>query len=223
MPANWQAQCRRRGLPAVLQRGDEVVAGLEADRVEAGDQRRNAPVPLRVGQAHVAVDNSERVRDRGRRWRESLGRDRACRKNAEGGNFRHDKRSKADDKAVNRNLSSNVARSSRGILIGRSKGTHTAVMEFLAASFVLLRGRARRQRAQFVNQEKTMTSISKLALIATFAAAGIASPAFAQSDTNSHSHRIPAHLSGRLFDMAPQDVSARDLTSLGHRRRQRRL
>jgi hypothetical protein len=83
-------------------------------------------------------------------------------------------------------------------------------MEFLAVSFVLIRGRARRQRAQFVNQEKTMTSISKLALLATFAAAGIASPAFAQSDANSHSHRIPAHLSGRLFDMAPQNVSARD-------------
>ena len=50
-----------RGLPAVLQRGDEMVAGLQPDGVEARDQRRNAPVPLRIGQPHLAVDDGERI------------------------------------------------------------------------------------------------------------------------------------------------------------------
>ena len=50
-----------RGLPAVLQHGDEMVAGLKPELVEARDQRRNAAVPLRVGQAHLAIDDSERI------------------------------------------------------------------------------------------------------------------------------------------------------------------
>ena len=52
---------QRRRLPAVLQHGDEVVARAEPDGVETGDQRRNAPVPLRVGEADFAVDDGERV------------------------------------------------------------------------------------------------------------------------------------------------------------------
>ena len=51
-----------RGLPAVLQRGDEMIAGLQPDRVEARDQRRNAPVPLRVGQPQLAIDDRQRMR-----------------------------------------------------------------------------------------------------------------------------------------------------------------
>ncbi len=38
-----------RGLPAVGQRGDEMVAWLQPDGVEAGDQRRDGSVPLRIG------------------------------------------------------------------------------------------------------------------------------------------------------------------------------
>jgi hypothetical protein len=64
----------------------------------------------------------------------------------------------------------------------------------------------RQAGVQFTNQEKTMTSVSKLAFLAAFAAASIASPAFARSDTNSHSRKIPAHHSGRLFDIAPQNA-----------------
>ena len=51
-----------RGLPAILQRGDEMIAGLQPDRVEARDQRRNAPVPLRISQPHLAIGNRQRLR-----------------------------------------------------------------------------------------------------------------------------------------------------------------
>ena len=51
-----------RRLPVVLQRRDQMVAGLEPEPVEARDQRGNPPVPLRIGQAHLAIDDGERVR-----------------------------------------------------------------------------------------------------------------------------------------------------------------
>jgi len=62
------------------------------------------------------------------------------------------------------------------------------------------------QGIQIGNQEKTMTSVAKLALLAALAA-GIASPALARSDAHSSSakvraHDIRAYDSGRLFDMA---------------------
>ena len=41
---------------------DQMVAGLEPEPVEARDQRGNPPVPLRIGQPHVAIDDGERVR-----------------------------------------------------------------------------------------------------------------------------------------------------------------
>ncbi len=53
---------QRRRFGAVLQHGDEVVACLEPDGVEAFDQRRNLPVPLRVCQAQFAVRDGQRVR-----------------------------------------------------------------------------------------------------------------------------------------------------------------
>jgi hypothetical protein len=73
-------------------------------------------------------------------------------------------------------------------------------------------------RCQFANQEKAMTSVAKLALLAAFAAAGASAPAFAQSATKSPavaataSHRPngSAHHNGRLFDSAPQNAPARD-------------
>ena len=51
-----------RRLPVVLQRRDQMVAGLQPEPVEARDQRGNPPVPLRIGEAHVAIDDGERVR-----------------------------------------------------------------------------------------------------------------------------------------------------------------
>ena len=53
---------QRRRLPAVLQRRDQVIARLQPDRVEARDHRRDAPIPLRIGQAHLAIDDGKRVR-----------------------------------------------------------------------------------------------------------------------------------------------------------------
>ena len=51
-----------RRLPVVLQHRDQMVAGLEPQPVEARDQRGNPPVPLRIGETHVAIDDGERVR-----------------------------------------------------------------------------------------------------------------------------------------------------------------
>ena len=51
-----------RRLPAVLQQRDEMIAGREPERVEAGNERRDPPVPVAVGQAHVAVDDRQRLR-----------------------------------------------------------------------------------------------------------------------------------------------------------------
>src|SRR5262249_19554513 len=51
-----------RGLPAILQRRDEVVAGLEAELVEARNQRRNPLEPRAIGQAQLAVDDRQRLR-----------------------------------------------------------------------------------------------------------------------------------------------------------------
>jgi len=50
------------GFPAVLQRGYDMIAALEPERAESCDQRRDAAVPLRVGQTHLAIDDSQRVR-----------------------------------------------------------------------------------------------------------------------------------------------------------------
>src|SRR5262249_4526330 len=51
-----------RSFPAVLQHGDEVVARLELQLVEALDQCGNLPKPSGIGQSHVAVDDGERLR-----------------------------------------------------------------------------------------------------------------------------------------------------------------
>ena len=51
-----------RRLPAVLQHGDEMVAGGKPDLVKAGDQRRDAPIPLAIVEANVAVDDRQRIR-----------------------------------------------------------------------------------------------------------------------------------------------------------------
>jgi hypothetical protein len=48
-------------LPAVLQRGDKMIVRLEPQRLEAGDERRDAPVPLRIGQAHLTVGDGEHI------------------------------------------------------------------------------------------------------------------------------------------------------------------
>ena len=48
------------GLPAVLQHRDQMIAGLQSDLVERGDQRGNFRVPLPVGQPQLAVDNGQR-------------------------------------------------------------------------------------------------------------------------------------------------------------------
>ena len=61
IPANWQAQCRLAASQRLCQRGDQMVADLESDGIEAGHQRRNAPIPLCVAQPHVAIDNGERA------------------------------------------------------------------------------------------------------------------------------------------------------------------
>jgi hypothetical protein len=82
-------------------------------------------------------------------------------------------------------------------------------MEFIAAGFVLLRY-GRQGSIRFVNQEKTMTSVSKLAFLAAIAVAGVTSPALAKSGANLHSAKVPARHSGRLFDMAPQSEPARN-------------
>ena len=50
-----------RSFPAILQRSDDVIAGFEPERVEPRDERRDAAVPLRIGQAQVAVDDGKRV------------------------------------------------------------------------------------------------------------------------------------------------------------------
>ena len=52
---------QRRRLPAVLQHGDQMIAGHQAELVEAGHHGRDAAVPLRIGQSHRAVDDGERV------------------------------------------------------------------------------------------------------------------------------------------------------------------
>ena len=61
-PANWQAQWMVAASPAVLQHRDEMIAGREPERVEARHQGRDAPVPIAVGQAHIAVDDRQRLR-----------------------------------------------------------------------------------------------------------------------------------------------------------------
>jgi len=38
-----------RRFPAVLQRGHDALAGCKSERIEAGDQRRDAPIPLPIG------------------------------------------------------------------------------------------------------------------------------------------------------------------------------
>jgi hypothetical protein len=48
---------QRSRFPAVLQRGDEVIAGLKAERIKSSDRRRNARVPLRISQAQLAINN----------------------------------------------------------------------------------------------------------------------------------------------------------------------
>ena len=62
MPANWQAQCRVAASQRFCSAVTMMVAGLQAERVEARDDGRDAPVPLRIGEPHVAVDDRERVR-----------------------------------------------------------------------------------------------------------------------------------------------------------------
>jgi hypothetical protein len=52
---------QRRRLPAVLQHGDDMVAGPHAERVETRDHAGDAAVPLRIGQPHRAVDDRERI------------------------------------------------------------------------------------------------------------------------------------------------------------------
>ena len=49
------------GLPIVLQHGDEMVAGLEPDFVESGNERGNLAEPFPLGQTLRAVDNCERI------------------------------------------------------------------------------------------------------------------------------------------------------------------
>ena len=61
MPASWQAQCSVAACLAILQHRDKVVAGLQPECGRASHQRRNPPIPLRVGQAHAAVDDRQRV------------------------------------------------------------------------------------------------------------------------------------------------------------------
>src|SRR5262249_30174903 len=51
-----------RRLVAVLQHGHEVIARLQLQLVEAFDQRRNLPVPRRIRQPHLAVDDRDRLR-----------------------------------------------------------------------------------------------------------------------------------------------------------------
>ena len=53
---------QRGRLVAILQQGEQTVARLEPHGIEAGDQGGDAPVPLRIGQSHVAVDDGECIR-----------------------------------------------------------------------------------------------------------------------------------------------------------------
>jgi hypothetical protein len=48
--------------PAILQCGHNVIAGRKSERIEACDQSRDAPIPLRIGQAQLAIDDGKRVR-----------------------------------------------------------------------------------------------------------------------------------------------------------------
>ena len=61
MPANWQAQCR----VAASQRFCSAVTmwspGFRPSASRPATTRRDAPVPLRISEPHVAVDDRERV------------------------------------------------------------------------------------------------------------------------------------------------------------------
>ena len=61
MPANWQAQWIVAACQLFCSSRDQMVAGLELQRVEARHQRRNPAVPFGIGEAHAAIDDRERM------------------------------------------------------------------------------------------------------------------------------------------------------------------
>ena len=60
-PGKLAGPVQARRFPAVLEHGDEVIAGFQAHAIECRDQRRNFVEPMRIGQADVAVDDGKRI------------------------------------------------------------------------------------------------------------------------------------------------------------------
>ena len=65
-PVQWRdyyagklaAPMQRRRLPAVLQDGNDMIARVQAERIECCSHRGNLTVPFGIRQPHIAIHNS---------------------------------------------------------------------------------------------------------------------------------------------------------------------